>query len=241
MQGRDDKYSRLTVEIPYEYTAAIVIDEKYTIDQQQFEKNWRAALQGDAIAQCNLAILYFRGDSVKKDDKEAFVWLNKATLQGSTHAEYNLGLLYEYTYGIKKDMQKAIEWVLKAAMKGHAPAISHLQEWVNSQNHFMILTDFLKDKLITKLPAGIVIKDDKNRKSIDSILKDNEVKSENKLNEVLIAVDIKRTGNGDAPVSKFKELIGSYAAGLFKPNDQLKLQPKDQETIIKKERKCVIM
>ncbi len=80
---------------------------------------FKSAQQGDALAQCNLAFMYFNGYGVAKDYQKAMQWYTKAAEQGSAEAQNDLGIMYEYGYGVAKDRQKAVEWYSKAVEQGH--------------------------------------------------------------------------------------------------------------------------
>jgi len=78
----------------------------------------RAAAQGYAKAQDNLAFMYAKGDGVKKDDVTAFQWYQKAASQGDLVAERNLGWRYEEGIGVPQDYIAAVVWLRKAAEQG---------------------------------------------------------------------------------------------------------------------------
>jgi TPR repeat protein len=80
---------------------------------------FKSAQQGDALAQCNLAFMYFNGYGVAKDYPKALQWYTKAAEQGNADGQNNLGIMYEYGYGVVKDKQKAVAWYSKAVEQGH--------------------------------------------------------------------------------------------------------------------------
>ena len=104
---------------------------------KQYQK---AAEQGLAAAQNNLAWMYQNGKGIEKNRQEAFsrykteqkldlaqylafFWYHKAAEQGYTLAQYNLAWMYQNGEGIEKNPEKAIDWYRKAAEqreKGHA-------------------------------------------------------------------------------------------------------------------------
>jgi len=55
----------------------------------------KAADQGNASAQNNLAVMYRKGQGVPQSDKEAVKWYRKAAEQGNTKAQHNLDRMYE--------------------------------------------------------------------------------------------------------------------------------------------------
>ena len=84
------------------------------------------AEQGDAQAQFNLGLIYYKGEGVRQDKQKAVEWYRKAAEQGDARAQYNLGLMYDKGDGVRQDKQKAVEWLTKAAEQGHARAQCNL-------------------------------------------------------------------------------------------------------------------
>lgn len=86
------------------------------------DKYRKAAEEGIAEAQYNLAMCYRKGCGVEKNISEAIKWFHKAAEQGVADAQYNLGLSYELGYGIEKSITDAIKWYLEAAKRDHIGA-----------------------------------------------------------------------------------------------------------------------
>jgi TPR repeat protein/transglutaminase-like putative cysteine protease len=83
----------------------------------------KAAGEGDAEAESNLAALYLAGQGVAKDDAEAVKLIQKAVAQAFPPAEYQLGSLYAVGQGgVTPDSGTAVQWFRKAADQGLAPA-----------------------------------------------------------------------------------------------------------------------
>ena len=59
--------------------------------------------QGNAEAQFNLGLIYYLGDGIPRDYKEAVKWYTKAAEQGNADAQYNLGVMYYIGEGITQD------------------------------------------------------------------------------------------------------------------------------------------
>ncbi len=93
-----------------------------------FLKFRKAAEQGDAGAQFNLALCYYLGLGVDKDPKAAAAWCRKAAEQGYAVAQFNLGLHYDHGQGVEKDPKAAAAWYRKAAEQGNAKALNALQK-----------------------------------------------------------------------------------------------------------------
>ena len=78
----------------------------------------RAAEQGDASAQYNLAMLYRQGRGLAEDDKAAAQWLRRAAEQGYALAQSGLGLMYATGEGMPEDTVYAHMWANIAASGG---------------------------------------------------------------------------------------------------------------------------
>lgn len=92
------------------------------INKEFVSKDKRYANQGDANAQFNLGFMYYTGDGVKQDYKEAIKWFTKSANQGNVNAQINLGAMYEEGIGVKKNYQEAIKWITRAANQGDTEA-----------------------------------------------------------------------------------------------------------------------
>ena len=88
---------------------------------------WRkAAEQGHAEAEYNLADMYFMGRGVTQDDSRALQWFRKAAEQGYADAENALANMYASGRGVSKDDALALEWFRRAAEQGNATAQNNL-------------------------------------------------------------------------------------------------------------------
>ena len=65
----------------------------------------------DAQAQRNLGMMYFNGNQVKKDRKEAAKWLRKSAEQGNAKAQAHLALMYLRGEGVTKDLVTGKAWL----------------------------------------------------------------------------------------------------------------------------------
>ena len=84
---------------------------------------WRkAAEQGDADAQHNLAWMYGNGEGVPEDDALAVKWWRKAAEQGHVKAQYNLGVAYDRGEGVPQDYVLSHMWSNLAAAQGNESA-----------------------------------------------------------------------------------------------------------------------
>ncbi len=77
---------------------------------------------GDAKAQYDLGLCYFRASGVESNPQEAFSWFQKAAEQGLAEAECELGECYTIGVGVEANPEEAFSWFQKAAEQGLALA-----------------------------------------------------------------------------------------------------------------------
>ena len=70
----------------------------------------KAATDGHAGAQYNVAAFYMEGNVVPKDINKALEWYEKAANQGLKDAQFNLATIYHQGAGVPKDEEKAEYW-----------------------------------------------------------------------------------------------------------------------------------
>jgi len=70
----------------------------------------KKAKAGDAKAQCDLGVFYYKGEGVTQDYEEAFKWLTKSAEQGNANAQVILGNCYYFGKGVVKDEKEAMKW-----------------------------------------------------------------------------------------------------------------------------------
>ena len=71
---------------------------------------WRLD-QGNASAQGMLGALYYNGDGVPQDYREAIRWSRMAADEGDARAQYVLGLMYYNGGGVPQDYVLAYAWI----------------------------------------------------------------------------------------------------------------------------------
>ena len=86
--------------------------------KKKFEETKANAEKGLAGAQGNLGAMYFNGEGVQKDFKEAVKWFRKAAEQGDADAQFALGFVYANGIGVPEDDKEAVKWYRKAAEQG---------------------------------------------------------------------------------------------------------------------------
>ncbi len=83
-------------------------------------KEWRPlAEQGDAAAQFNLGLMYYDGQGVPQDFREARRWFQRSADQGYEKAQLNLGAMYGSGKGLRRpDYVQAYVWLSLCAAAG---------------------------------------------------------------------------------------------------------------------------
>ena len=79
-------------------------------DEINFKKLKKSAEQGIAESQYNLGNMYYHGQGVTQDYKQAVYWWQKSAEQGYVGAQLNLGLMYAYGLGVIEDYVTARMW-----------------------------------------------------------------------------------------------------------------------------------
>lgn len=82
----------------------------------------KAAEEGYAPAQYELARCYMYGYGVAKNHEEMVYWTLLAAEQGYADAQNMLGVCYYRAYGVSQSYTEAVKWFLKAADQGCAEA-----------------------------------------------------------------------------------------------------------------------
>lgn len=86
------------------------------------EKLRKLALQGDSVAQLELAIIYAEGNSVIKDDAESLRLFRLAADKGNATAQGYLGMFYSEGDRVTKDDVEGVRWFRLAANQGDSAA-----------------------------------------------------------------------------------------------------------------------
>ncbi|GIK96873.1 MAG: hypothetical protein BroJett029_10820 [Alphaproteobacteria bacterium] len=94
------------------------------VQQNPFEAlKWyrKAAEQGHARAQRNLASLYEAGRGTVADPAEAARWYRAAALQGDSYAQFSLGRMYHEGRGVSLQLDRSYAWLTRAVARGLLP------------------------------------------------------------------------------------------------------------------------
>lgn len=108
----------------YQNLMGIILSTYFVSDGKWFAFEYfrKAAAQGFAPGQLNLAYAYERGEGVAKNDKKAFDLYLKSAESGYAVAEFRLGSMYFEGRGTEENTKKATEWLEKSAAQGYPNA-----------------------------------------------------------------------------------------------------------------------
>ena len=100
------------------------------VPKEKFLETKAKAETGNIVAQYNLGSMYWSGEGVLIDHKQAMKWYRKAAEQGHANAQYNLGGMYEVGHGVPEDFVTAYAWAKIAHANGNkgAPKFKSLLE-----------------------------------------------------------------------------------------------------------------
>ena len=88
---------------------------------------WQNAYDGDAANQYKLAVCYFKGIGIEKNNTVAQQWLEKSAAQKYSEAQYDLAVIYMLDKSPEK-IKQAFELLTQAAAKNHIKAMVKLGE-----------------------------------------------------------------------------------------------------------------
>ena len=89
----------------------------------------QAAKTGNADAQCSLGDLYYIGNWVRENKKEAHKWYMKAAQQGHAAAQYSYRWDYYYGEGVTQNLKEAFKWFSLSAQQGYPSAQVNLGDY----------------------------------------------------------------------------------------------------------------
>jgi TPR repeat protein len=107
----------------------------YLVPPQTVRLIQMAAIDGDAISQDRLGILYAKGIGVPQNFVRAEKWFTKAANQRYGDALFNLYVLYKVgPNGIEPDEHKAVSFNTQAALAGYNPSRCELLHLLTQEN-----------------------------------------------------------------------------------------------------------
>ena len=96
--------------------------------QPSFSQLLTKARNGDVEAMLDVAMKYYKGDGVTKNDCESFNWLLKAAQKGDVVAMIGVAESYYDGIGVEADDEEGFYWMLKAAEAGDIEAMEFVAE-----------------------------------------------------------------------------------------------------------------
>ena len=78
----------------------------------------KAAVRGSAEAKRRLGFMYYHGEGVAQDGKQAVILFEQSAAAGDIISASNLARMYEYGMGVAQDPTRAAAWYEKAANMG---------------------------------------------------------------------------------------------------------------------------
>jgi len=78
-----------------------------------------AAKNGNATAQHELGLRYYRGNGIAQNTDLGVKWIERAAIQGYVHAQNDIGAFFHAGKGLPQDFRKAAVYYSLAAKQGH--------------------------------------------------------------------------------------------------------------------------
>ncbi len=91
----------------------------------------------------SIGLMYFHGDGVNVDKREAALWFRKGAESGNPEAQLNYAQMLESGDGVERDLHQAAKWYRKAANQGSEEARQALE-------HIYRLTEGIKTRWYRK-------------------------------------------------------------------------------------------
>ena len=147
--------------IPHRFPASPASNQKNSITTDNLKDDIGEVY--DAEAQNILGVMYYNGDGITQDYKEAVKWFRKSAEQGNAQAQYNLGIMYYHGKGVTQNYKESAKYYRKSAEQGNAKA----QYWLGlmyangdgvAQNYVNAYTLALMAKANGKDDVSVLIK-----------------------------------------------------------------------------------
>ncbi len=90
-----------------------------------------------AVANNNLAVMYYEGKGVAQNLSKAYELFSKAAATGLANAQYNLGKMYHTGKGVPRNLNQAKSWYKKAAAQGDSQSIYTLGLMAYDKQNFI--------------------------------------------------------------------------------------------------------
>lgn len=123
------------------------------------EKSYRKlAEDGNVAAQCSLGLMFYKGEGVVQDFKEAIKWFNLAAKGRSREAQYYLGNCYYQGQGVQQDSEEAVKWYRKAAELGYEDASKKLKKILANKERSGLRTECKNNNMTYADTEGVTMK-----------------------------------------------------------------------------------
>ena len=97
-------------------------------DTRNFFYATRAANNGNAKAQFDLAIMYANGRGTQKNEKLAFNWFHKSARNNYAPAKHYMGISFLQGRGVRKQKELARYWFKLAIQQGYKNSLNYLSQ-----------------------------------------------------------------------------------------------------------------
>ena len=95
-------------------------------EEKEFEHTKRLAKDRYSSVLLKFGVMYYKGEGVPQDYKEAAKRFSKSAEQGEDKAQYNLGMFYYLGQGVIEDYINAYAWISVAKANGYTKAVKQL-------------------------------------------------------------------------------------------------------------------
>lgn len=104
------------------------INEDLDFENMEFKLVKKYAEKGNLKAQYSIGNMYYNGEEVEKDHREAARWYKLSAEQGNAEAQNRLGKMYYNGEGVEKNYKESLKWYEKASEQGCIEAQRNLAE-----------------------------------------------------------------------------------------------------------------
>jgi TPR repeat protein len=98
--------------------------------------------------------MYYGGQGVTKDPKEAVKWFRMSAQQGNGHAQFNLATLYTNAEGTPQDLPRALIWFNAAAVN-----LTGNEAKIADENSKAVAAKMTRDQLVTAKDLSLKCRD----------------------------------------------------------------------------------
>ncbi|MFC4269985.1 tetratricopeptide repeat protein [Sneathiella chungangensis] len=113
-----DKCARAVALVDAEFEGKGVLQS----DDAAISRFKEEAINGNAVAQNNLGLIYSRGRKIPRDYIAARKWFTMAAIQGFALAQNNLGDIYTNNRFVAENYEEGLKWYRRAASQGNIDA-----------------------------------------------------------------------------------------------------------------------